>query len=429
MNPTPRSLYLSLSLVLATSLFACAPQSQQLDTPGAGQRVTIFGAFVEEDARRFEASMRPFEERTGIQVDYEGSGDFETLITVRMEGGDPPDIIAFPQPGLMMEYAREGRLVDLSEVIDSQQLSQGYRSFWLDLGTVDDTLVGVWYRASVKSLVWYPVPQFEEAGYEIPETWDELLALSDQIVADGGTPWCIGIESSGATGWVGTDWIEDILLRTSGPEVYDQWVRNEIPFNDPRVKEAFEKMGEIWLNPDYVLGGTVGILTTPFGDAANPMFEDPPGCYLHRQASFLPVFLPPEVEPGRDIDFFYLPPINPEHGRPVMGAGDVMSMVNDRPEVRQVMEYLATAEAGRAWAEAGGFLSPHNDADLDWYPDDLTRAQAELLRDADTFRFDGSDMMPGAVGTGTFWTGIVDYISGRDLDTVLLEIERSWPRD
>ncbi|MFQ3583839.1 MAG: ABC transporter substrate-binding protein, partial [Cyanobacteriota bacterium] len=245
MNPTPRSLYLSLSLVLATSLFACAPQSQQPDTPGARQRVTIFGAFVEEDARRFEASMRPFEERTGIQVDYEGSGDFETLITVRMEGGDPPDIIAFPQPGLMMEYAREGRLVDLSEVIDSQQLSQGYRSFWLELGTVDDTLVGVWYRASVKSLVWYPVPQFEEAGYEIPETWDELLALSDQIVADGGTPWCIGIESSGATGWVGTDWIEDILLRTSGPEVYDQWVRNEIPFNDPRVKEAFEKMGEI----------------------------------------------------------------------------------------------------------------------------------------------------------------------------------------
>jgi len=415
-----------LSLTLATALFACAPQAQP---PESGPRVTIFGAFVEEDARRFEAAMRPFEERTGIRVEYEGSSDFETLVTVRMEGGNPPDIIAFPQPGLMREYAREGRLVDLGEVLDLEELRRGYRSFWLDLGTVDDKLVGVWYRASVKSLVWYPVPQFTEAGYKIPETWDELLALSDQIVADGKTPWCIGIESSGATGWVGTDWIEDILLRTAGPEVYDQWVANEIPFTDPRVREAFEKMGQIWLNPDYVLGGTAAILNTPFGEAANPMFEDPPGCYLHRQAGFFTVFLPPGVEPGRDVDFFYLPPINPEHGRPVLGAGDVMSMVNDRPEVRQVMQYLATAEAGRAWAEAGGFLSPHNDADLDWYPDEVTRAQAQLLREADVFRFDGSDMMPAAVGAGTFWTGIVDYIGGRDLDTVLEEIQRGWPQD
>ncbi len=397
---------------------------------GSRNRVTIFGAFVDEDARRFEASMRPFEERTGIQVEYEGSGDFETLITVRLEGGDAPDIVAFPQPGLMQELAREGFLVDLGDVIDREQLEAGYADAWIELGTVDDALVGVWYRASVKSLVWYPKRAFEAAGYQIPDTWDQMIALSDQIVADGTPPWCIGIESSGATGWVATDWLEDIVLRSAGAEVYDRWITNEIPFDAPEIQEAVEIMTEIWLNPDYVLGGSIGILTTPFGDAANPMLEDLPGCYLHRQASFLPVFLPDDVVIGEDIDFFYLPPIDEEeHGRPVMGAGDVMSMLNDRPEVRQVMEYLATAEAGRAWLEAGGFISPHNDADLDWYPDQGTRAQAELLQNADTFRFDASDMMPGSVGTGTFWTGMVDIVSGRDIKTVLSEIQNSWPQE
>ena len=421
------------TLLVAFLLGSCSPGGG--DSPegvGAGSqdRVTIFGAFVDEDARRFQESMQPFIERTGIQVDYEGASDFETLVTVRVEGGDAPDIVAFPQPGLMQGLAREGALVPLDDVIDRDLLEAGYADSWIELGTVDDTLVGVWYRASVKSLVWYPKAAFDEAGYEIPETWDEMIALSDQIVADGATPWCIGIESGAATGWVATDWLEDIVLRTAGAEVYDQWITNEIPFNAPEIQEATEIMGEIWLNRDYVLGGSIGILTTPFGDAANPMLEDPPGCYLHRQASFLPVFLPDDIVIGEDVDFFYLPPINEEeHGRPVMGAGDVMAMLNDRPEVREVMQYLATAEAGRAWLEAGGFISPHNDADLDWYPDAGTRAQAEMLRDADTFRFDASDMMPGSVGTGTFWTGMVDYVSGRDLETVLTEIQDSWPQE
>ncbi len=421
------------TLVVAFLLGSCSPDGvdqTQDSSQGSQNRVTIFGAFVDEDASRFQESMQPFIERTGIQVSYEGSSDFETLVTVRVEGGDAPDIVAFPQPGLMQGLAREGALVPLDDVIDRDLLAAGYADSWIELGTVDDTLVGVWYRASVKSLVWYPKQAFDEAGYEIPETWDEMIALSDQIVADGTTPWCIGIESGAATGWVATDWLEDIVLRTAGAEVYDQWITNEIPFNAPEIQAATEILGEIWLNPDYVLGGSIGILTTPFGDAANPMLESPPGCYLHRQASFLPVFLPDDIVIGEDIDFFYLPPINEEeHGRPVMGAGDVMAMLNDRPEVREVMQYLATAEAGRAWLEAGGFISPHNEADLDWYPDPGTRAQAELLLDADTFRFDASDMMPGSVGTGTFWTGMVDYVSGRDLETVLTEIEDSWPQD
>lgn len=395
----------------------------------SGTTVEIFGAFVDEDARRFRASMQPFIEQTGIEVIYEGSGDFESLITIRAEGGDPPDIAAFPQPGLMYDLADSGHLQDLNNWFDREYLLQQYAESWLDIAEHNNAMLGVWYRTSIKSLVWYPVQAFAEAGYEIPETWDELIALSDQMVADGRTPWTIGIESAGATGWVATDWIEDILLRTAPPEVYDDWITGDHPFDSPEVRRAVEIMAEIWKNNDYVLGGTTSILTVPFGDAPNAMFSDPPAAWLHRQASFIPAFFPDGVTVGEDVDFFYLPPIDEEFGSPVLTAGDVMGAFVDRPEIRAVMSYLTTGESTRAWLESGGFVSPHEDTPLAWYPTPTDRRYAEILMEADTVRFDASDMMPGAVGAGTFWSGMVDFVSGDDLGSVLRSIDNSWPRD
>ncbi len=395
----------------------------------SGTTVNIFGAFVDTDAERFEASMEPFEEETGIEIEYEGSGDFESLITVRTEGGDPPDIAAFPQPGLMQDMVDRGNVIDVNSFMDMEYLQGQYDQSWIDLADYGDILAGVWYRASVKSLVWYPVPEFSEAGYEVPETWDEMIELSEQMVEDGNTPWTIGIESSGATGWVATDWLEDIMLRIHPPEVYDEWVTGELEFDSPEVREAMEYMEEIWMNEDFVRGGTQSILTVPFGDAPSPMFRDPPRAYLHRQASFIPGFFPDDVEIGEDVDYFYLPPIDEEQGNPVLGAGDIMSPMQDTPEVRAVMRWLATGESTRAWLEAGGFVSPHNDTELDWYPTEADRGYAEILQNADTFRFDASDMMPGQVGTGSFWTGMVDWVNGSPLDEVLPAIDEGWPEE
>jgi alpha-glucoside transport system substrate-binding protein len=308
-------------------------------------------------------------------------------------------------------------------------MQQQYSQALIDSGTVDGTLVGIWHNADVKSLVWYAKPAFDAAGYEIPQTWDEMLALTQQIVDDGGVPWCIGIESSGATGWVGTDWVEDIMLRTVSPETYDAWTTGELPFNSPEVRNAFEMMGEIWLNPDYVLGGTTSILTVTFQAAPLPLFDDPPGCFMHRQASFVVNFFPEDAVVGEDVDYFYLPPIDEAFGKPVLGSGSLYSMGKDTPAGRATMEFLTTAESVKPQVEAGIFIGPQNDVPLDWYPTDAARGFAEILANADTFRFDGSDLMPGAVGTGTFWTGIVDYVSGTDLDTVLTTIDASWPSE
>jgi len=402
----------------------------------AGQRgeaveervVNLFGPFVDEEARRFEEAIRPFEQETGIQVRYEGSGDFETLISVRVEGGNPPDIAALPQPGLMKNFAEQGYLVpmwdSLQETVDSN-----YAEVWKELGSFEGVPYGVFHRVNAKSFVWYPKKAWENAGYEIPATWDELEELMDEMVANGHTPWAVGMESAGATGWVGTDWIEDIMLRTAGPELYDQWVDNEIPFTHPAVKEAFEILGDIWLNPDYIYGGTSMILTTSYTDSPNALFADPPRAMMHRQGNFVTSFLPQHIQDNleEEVGVFPLPAIDEQYGIPILGGGDQFVVFNDNPDVREFMEFLATWESGELWAKAGGALFPYVNQDLDAYPNEIERSLAEALVNAEVFRFDASDLMPGPVGAGSFWTGMVDWVGGTDLNRVLENIERGWP--
>ena len=255
------------------------------------------------------------------------------------------------------------------------------------------------------------------------------MALTQQIADDGDTAWCIGIESGAATGWVATDWIENIMLRTTSLENYDKWVAGELPFASPEVKNAAEIMSKIWLNDDYVEGGKDTIVTTFIGDSPVGMFTDPPKCWFHVQASWITGFFGEGLTAGEDYDFFYMPPIDPAYGKPVLVAGDIMAMFNDRPEVRALMEYFSTGASVEHWIPAGGTLSPHKDASLDWYSDPVERKVAELLS-ATSVRFDASDLMPGQVGAGSFWKGMTDYISGAtDLDSALKEIDEGWPKN
>ncbi len=343
-----------------------------------------------------------------------------------MDAGNAPDLAMFPQPGLMADFARRGKIVPVKEFLTPEQMTEAYDQAWLDFASVDGTVYGVWYRASVKGLVWYNPQQFKANGYEIPQTWDEMMALGNRIIEEGKTPWCLGIESGESTGWVGTDWVENILLRTASPETYDQWIKHEIPFNAPAVQNALNIFGEIAHNNKMIYGGKVGALSTPFGDSILGLFKDPPDCYLHMQGSFIAAFLPDNLAPG-EVDIFPLPPIDPQYGLPIEVAGDVFALFNDTPEARQLMVYLASKQPHEIAATLGGYISPHRDISLELYPDALTRKEVEILNNAEVIRFDASDMMPGAVGTGTFWSGMTDYIGGSNGTEVLDRIQQSWP--
>ena len=400
----------------------------------SGTTVTVDGPFTAPDDARFAESMAAFEEATGITVQYIGDKTFESRIAISVDAGNPPDIADFPQPGAVANYARQGYLIDPASWISEDWLKQQYNQSWLDMGTVagpDGAPMngGVWHRFNGKSLVWYPKAQFDAAGYQVPTTWDEMLELTQMIADDGDTPWCIGIGSDAATGWPATDWTEELMLRTTSLENYDKWVAGELPFDSPEVKKAIETWSEIWFNDAFVYGGRSSIASTFFGDSPAPMFEEPPKCWLHRQGNFITGFFPEGSVAGEDYDFFYLPPVDDQFGKPFLVAGDIMTMFNDRPEVRALMEYFTTPQSASGWLENGGELAAHLTATPDLYGVDLERGIAELVTQATSFRFDASDLMPAEVGSGSFWTGMVDYVSGAaDLDTVLAEIDASWPQ-
>ena len=395
----------------------------------SGTVVSMNGPFTEADAVIFNNSIAAFEEATGIDIQYEGSKEFEASISIRVQANDPPDIVDFPQPGLMGTFARQGKIIPATTLVPEAWLAQNYLQSWRDMATVDGTEYGVWHRFNAKSLVWYPKAAFEASGYEVPNTWEELKALEEMIVADGDTPWCVGIESGAATGWPATDWTEEFMLRTTSLDNYDAWVLGDLPFASPEVKNAIETFAGIWNDNAMVYGGTPAIVTTFFGDAPAPMFQDPPNCWLHKQGNFITSFFPEGKQYAVDYGVFYLPGVDDAYGKPFLVAGDVMSAFRDRPEIRAVMQFFSTGEGIRGWLAAGGALGMQKDVDLSWYGSDLERDIAILVADATSVRFDASDLMPGEVGSGSFWKGMTDYFSGaQPLDTVLAEIDASWPR-
>ncbi|PWR06395.1 sugar ABC transporter substrate-binding protein [Micromonospora acroterricola] len=396
-----------------------------------GKKVSIYASIRDAEADLLERSWSQFTDCTGIEIDYEGSGEFEAQLPVRVDGGNAPDIAFVPQPGLVKRFADAGKLKSLSA--DTKALAeQNMPADWLKYGTVNGTLYGVPLGANVKSFVWYSPKTFKEKGWEVPTTWDQLIALSDKIAASGMKPWCAGVESGDATGWPATDWIEDLMLRTQTPEVYDQWTAHTIPFNDPRVAEAVDRAGSILKNDKYMNGGFGGvksITTTSFQEAGVPVTNGK--CAMHRQASFYANQFPEGTKVAEDGDAFafYFPAIDPAKGKPVLGAGEFVVAYADRPEVQAVQTYLASAEYVNSRAKLGNWVTANNKLDIANVASPIDKLSVQILQDkSGVFRFDGSDLMPAAVGAGTFWKGMVDWLNGKPTAPVLQGIESTWPK-
>ncbi len=397
------------------------------------EQVTVFGPWLGPDQANVEAVLTAFAEASGHDVRYVGSDSFEQQIVVDAEAGSPPNIAVYPQPGLAADMAGRGFLTPLADGTgDWVRENYAAGQSWVDLGTYadasgNDQLFGFFYKVDVKSLVWYSPENFEDAGYEIPATMEELKELTDLIVADGETPWCIGLGSGGATGWPATDWVEDMLLRTQPPDVYDQWVSNEIAFTDERIVAAIDEFGAFARNDDYVAGGAGVVASTDFRDSPKGLFSSPPQCYMHRQASFIPAFFPEDTEVGADADFFYFPAYEGKDlGKPVLGAGTLWAITNENQAAHDLIAFLQEAEAHEIWMGLTGFLTPHKGVDASKFSDPTLAKMNEILLGATTFRFDGSDLMPGGVGAGSFWTGMVDYVGGKATADVASEIQASW---
>ena len=442
------------SIVLATTsatafaliLTGCSAPSGSGDIPAgceayadyqgnSGTEVEIYTTVVSPEAELFQESFTEFEDCTGITINWNGSKEFEAQLPVRVEGGTAPDLAVFPQPGLLAAMAATGKLLPASDAV-AASVEANYSPDWKNYGTVDGTFYASPLGANVKSFVWYSPKTFKDNGWDIPTTWDELLALSDKIATTSDVqPWCAGFESGDATGWVGTDWMEDIVLRFGGAEVYDKWVSHEIPFNDPAIVEAIGKAGQILKNPEYV-GDVPSIATTSFQTGGAGIVDG--SCAMHRQASFIggilvadqgaTIVTPDDTTTEGGITTFYFPGATADD-KPALGGGEFIGAFADRPEVQAVQLYLTTPEWNNKKAALGGWFSANLGLDTANVADPVNANAVEILKNATTFRFDGSDLMPAAVGAGSFWKEMTAWVAEDKADKAVLDaIEASWPK-
>ncbi len=431
-----RMKWLALLAVFAMVVAACGDDDDGAATGDfAGEAISIFGAFetVEADAANAVISSG-FNADTGAEAFYEGSGSFEEQIKIRVEGGNPPDIALYPQPGSVVEQAELGNAIALEDLgFDIGELEDTFGSYLVSLGEHDGKHYGIPTNVNSKSLVWYNKPVFEAEGYDTPGTLTEWTDLADQMLSDGYTPFCIGTGSDAATGWPATDWMEDIMLRTAGGDVYDQWVAHEIPFNDPAVLRAGEIFESIWGAEGYVLGGPETIPDIDFRDSPDPMVADPPGCLMHRQASFIISFFPEGTTAGTDVDIFPFPDID-DGVKGSLGGGELGAVFNDTPAVRAFIEWFISADTQCTMGSQEGVqrISPNVGVGSDCYADPIIGNISGSITDAlkaGGMRFDASDLMPSSVGSGSFWTGMNEWMRGADMASVFQDIEDSWPTD
>ena len=381
--------------------------------------ISVLAVWTGAEGEAFQAVLDGFKEQNpDVNVSYKSAKEPATVLSTAVEGGNPPDIAALPQPGFMTDFAQRGALqpIDFAE----DKIKEGYSQSWLDLGTVDGKLYGLFFKGANKSTVWYNVHAFEDAGVEPPSNWDDFIAAGDTLKASGVNPYSIG----GADGWTLTDLFENIYLRTAGPEKYDQLTKHEIPWTDDSVKEALTEMGKV-LQPDKIAGGTSSALQTDFPTSVTQVFADPPKAAQVMEGDFVGGVISSETsaEAKTDFDVFDFPEINGS-GPVVVGGGDVMVMFKDNPAARALMEYLATPEAAEIWAEKGGFSSPNKNVDAEVYPDELTKQTATALANAEVFRFDMSDLMPGAFGSDAMFTLLQDFLKNPDdVDGIAQKLE------
>lgn len=398
-----------------------------------GQKLTIWGPWRPGDREMFESVLAYFEDATGVDVEYGTSENYEQQAQIDAAAGSPANVTMLPQPGLLADMASKGYLVPLGDEMKARVENEfAAGSSFVSLGTYKDasgtpTFYAVPYKSDLKSLVWYSPDNFADAGYEVPETFEDLQALTEKMVADGNTPWCIGLGSGGATGWPATDWVEDLMLRLHAPEDYDAWVSNEMKFNDPKVVEALELFGWFAKDDKKVAGGTAAVATTDFRESPLGLFTVPPQCFMHHQASFIPTFFGEGVELGTDADFFYFPAFaGKDLGRPVLGAGVEATITKDSPAARAFIDFLMSPISNEIWMAQSGFLSAMKAANVETYGNDTLKGEGQILLEATTFRFDGSDLMPGAVGAGSFWTGMVDFVGSKSAQEVADAVQASW---
>ena len=402
---------LVLALSLAVAAAACGGDDSESEA-GTGT-VSVLSLWGGGEQEAFQKVLTAFTAETGIKTKYESARDFLPVVRSRLAAGNPPMVAIIPRPGIVADLAKEGSLISLDDLgLDADAINENYGEAWTSLATVDGTTYGVVAKANSKSVVWY---RPNDGKVQPAETWGELVSTTDSLASDPMKPWSLGAKDS----WTLTDWFENIYARTAGADKYNQLFSGELDFTDQSVKAALTRMTDL-LNNENVSGGIDGALGTDFVGGIGKVFSANPTAHMYMEGGFVGGIaladVNPDLVPGQTIDFFPFPTIDEAVGNPLVGGGDVTAAFVNNEDVAKLIEYLASPEAGEIWVSTGAIVSPNKGVTSDAYPNELVKKEAEQVTGAEVFVFDGSDLLPGALGEdwGTLLQNVLKEPSSMD---------------
>ena len=419
----------------ALALGACGGDGGGGGTKEGDGQLTIFSLWGGSEQEAFQKVLTQFTKNTGIKTKYDSARDFLPVIRTRLAAGNPPEVAIIPRPGVVAELAKDDSLISLEDLgLDPDKINENYSDTWTSLATVDDTVYGVVAKANSKSTIWYKPNSFQENGFQIPKTWDELLDITKKYKAKGDTPWAVGAQGRDNS-WTLTDWFENIYARDAGQDSYTKLFNGDMPFNDQTVKDALNKMTQI-VNDQYVEGGIDTALGIGFVDGIGKVFGKNPVAEMYMEGGFVGGIalgqVNPDLKPGTDIDFFPWPEIKPDNGSPLVGGGDVAAAFVNDSDAAKLIEYLASPEAGKIWVSTGAIASPNKGVTDSDYPNELVSKEADEVKNAEAFLFDGSDLLPGTLGQdfGTLLQNIVKSPDKMDslLDDYQAQAEKAFAK-
>ncbi len=374
----------------------------------AGDTLNVMYQWTGAEEEKINAIFKPFVDQCGVKIVAESTRDAGVLDT-RVKS-TPPDVLFWPTTAPLTLYA--DKLVDLSTV---GATSANYASYWTDLGTANGKLFALPVKVDIKSIIWYSPARFEALGYTVPTTFDELNTLVEKMVADKNVPWSMGFASDAATGWTGSDFIQDLLLTQQGPQYVLDIISGKVAYNDAGVKTAYETYKKWAADPKYTVGGSDGTLNTPFLDAIYKVFQPSPEAMMVKQSGFAGgeiVKQFPTLKYGTDYDFFAFP-----GAKGMQGGADYMMAFSQSAAAKALVAYLTGADGAKAWAQTGFDLSPNKLA-LGQYTDPQLVKKSEALDKATGFTPDLGDTIPAPFGD-TEWKAIIQTVQGGDIQAAL----------
>jgi alpha-glucoside transport system substrate-binding protein len=320
------------------------------------------------------------------------------VLATAIAGGHPPDMADIAQPGYIKQLVSQGKLKPISYA--NGVIASNFAPAWRQLGTFSGKPYALVFKAANKSLVWYDVPDFKNAGVKAPATFAQLLKAAGTLKASGTPAYSIG----GSDGWTLTDMFENIYLRTFGQAKYDALSAHTIKWTDPSVKTALKTMAKIVGDSGNIAGGSSGALQYGFNDSVTNAFGSPSKAAMVFEADFVSgvILSSTKAKAYTGFNEFPWPSITPgANASAVEVAGDLFVTFRDNPGIEAFVKFLATPAAAEAWAKQGGFATGNHNVPASAYPNAIDRSIGTAVEHAKSVVFDMSDEQPASFGSTT----------------------------